>query len=48
MGKGITYVRKKDGREIGYATKDEYMKAKAQKNESYISLKNFIIEQLNK
>lgn len=47
-GKGKTYVRKKGGKEVGGATKDQFIAAKKRsKNESLTnSLKNMIIEDL--
>ena len=42
-GIGMTYVRMKDGKEIGYATKDEFRAAKSS-NESYTGLSDFIRE----
>ena len=44
-GIGKTYVRIKDGKEIGYATKDEFRAAR--KNESYTSLSEYLIESLS-
>jgi len=39
----MTYVRMKDGKEIGYATKDEFRTTKSS-NESYVGLSDYIRE----
>ena len=44
-GIGMTYVRMKDGKEVGYATKDEFRKAKGA-NESYVGLSDYINESI--
>lgn len=42
-GIGMTYIRMKGGKEIGYATKDEFRAAK-NPNESYVGLSDYIRE----
>jgi len=45
-GNGATYVRTKNGKEVGYASKEEFQNAK-KKNESYSGLSNFLKESLS-
>ena len=41
-GHGMTYVRTKNGKEVGYATKDDFRRAR--QNEGMISLKDALLE----
>lgn len=43
-GHGMTYVRTRNGKEVGYATKSEFRAAR--KNESYVGLSNYISESI--
>lgn len=43
-GHGMTYVRTRNGKEVGYATKSEFRAAR--KNESYVGLSDYINESI--
>lgn len=40
---GSTYIRKKNGKEVGYATKDEFMKAKKNAKEGLLPLSDYLL-----